>query len=283
MKRPVDAVLASEDTLHVALLDLLVCLGELRDDVVLVGGLVPELVIRLGGTRYVVTADIDLAVPLRSLTQEQRDRLLTVLNESGFQQDEGQPYRFVKDVKEASGQPVRPVIVDILTGEASGVSSETRTQHVVELCAMPAPGCDLAFEYWQEMHVSVALPDGSTRSRTIKVAGPEAWLPMKGMVLHTQRSPKDAYDIYYYVRNFEGGPEELVRLLRPCLTNETVAEGLRKIKGKFGSPADWGPKAAAEEAERYGSPEDPEQTARRAFEEISLLLDPLGLSPWPGH
>ncbi len=54
-------------------------------------------------------------------------------------------------------------------------------------------------------------------------------------------APAVAYDIYYSVRNFEGGPEALAVACRPLLGDPVVEWGLRCIAGKFGSREDFGP------------------------------------------
>ena len=52
---------------------------------------------------------------------------------------------------------------------------------------------------------------------------------------------KDAYDIYYSVRNFPGGVNALVEATRPLLDVESAKTGYLHISEKFRHAEDFGP------------------------------------------
>jgi len=56
-----------------------------------------------------------------------------------------------------------------------------------------------------------------------------------------------------------------------------VAEGLRKVAGKFASPGAFGPTAVAD-LEQLDAAEDRALIQRDAYERVAALLDQLGIS-----
>ena len=85
---------------------------------------------------------------------------------------------------------------------------------------------------------------------------------MKGYAITKRLKPKNAYDIYYCIRNLPGGVDALVEATLPLLDVETARQGYRLISGKFHSVEDFGP------------------TSVRRFVEGSQLLDDLTADQW---
>lgn len=113
----------------------------------------------------------------------------------------------------------------------------------------------------------------------VRVAALVPWLVMKGMALHDRIKEKDAFDIYYAVRYYQGGVESLAGAFRPYRRERLVEEGLRKIRSKFRSVDEVGPKWVAD----FLAIADPEERAirtRDAYETVSRLLDILQVDPW---
>jgi len=116
------------------------------------------------------------------------------------------PFIFYRDVT-LDGETVK-VEVDLLAGEYEGTGRRRRTQKIQDARARKARGCDLVFsiEDGEEILISGIRPDGHRDSVRIKVAGVVSFLVMKGMALADRENEKDAYDIYFVLKNF---PEEL--------------------------------------------------------------------------
>jgi hypothetical protein len=130
-------------------------------------------------------------------------------------------------------------------------------------------------------NVVMLLPGGGRNRVTVRVAGLVPLLVMKGTALSDRVKEKDAYDIYYCVRNYPGGPAALAELFRPHLGNRIVREGLGKIRAKFKSPDYVGPKWVAD----FEGVTDEEARAiaqRESYEEVSRWLDALGVESWEG-
>ena len=58
-------------------------------------------------------------------------------------------------------------------------------------------------------------------------------LAMKGFAVTGRHKQKDAYDIYYCIRNFEGGPAALAKECQALLDVKEGAEGFKRIRDFF--------------------------------------------------
>lgn len=86
---------------------------------------------------------------------------------------------------------------------------------------------------------------------------------------------KDAWDIYYCIRNYPGGIEHLAGEFHPILKNKLTREALQILAEKFASPNHSGPKHAAD-FEDLTDVEDRAFLQRDAFERVQSLLSRLG-------
>ena len=256
------------------LLELAHLLGEYRDDMVLVGGWVPELLLDAKQMPHVGSTDVDLALDHRSLEQPRYESILALLVDRGYQRSEEQPFIFYRVVR-VEGRDVT-VEVDFLAGEYGGTGRRRRTQVFEDMRARKARGCDLAFDMNADVHLDGVLPDGGKDKATIRVASIVPFLVMKGMALESRLKEKDAWDIYYCTRNFPGGVDALIEQFRPHVGHGLVREGLAKIADKFGSPDHMGPKFVAD-FEEIDDSEERALLQRDAYERIDYLLRKLGV------
>jgi hypothetical protein len=84
------------------------------------------------------------------------------------------------------------------------------------------------------------MPEGGMNTVEIAVCSIPALLAMKGFALQKRYKQKDAYDIYYCIRNYPGGIDELAMDCRPILELPSGAEGYGYIAAKFDSPDGFG-------------------------------------------
>ncbi|MFB3132860.1 MAG: hypothetical protein ACE10K_10110 [Rhodothermales bacterium] len=174
------------------MLELVRLLGEYRDDIVVVGGWVPELL--LPDADHIGSTDVDLALDHRALQDPGYATVLTLLKSRGYEQDPQQPFIFRRKV-EVGGEPVT-VEVDFLTAEYGGTGRRRRTQPVQDVRARKARGCDLAFELSEEVRLEGPLPEGGRDSALIRVASIVPFFVMKSMALDSRLKEKDAWDIW---------------------------------------------------------------------------------------
>jgi len=256
------------------LLELVHLLGEYRDDIVVVGGWVPQLILPAGPVHHVGSIDVDLALNHRTLRDAGYATIQALLLRRGYEQDPRQPFIFHRTVV-VNGNPIK-VEVDLLAGEYEGTGRKHRTQPVHEGRARKARGCDLAFDLYIETEIEGELPQGGKDQARIRVSSVVAFLVMKGMALNDRLKEKDAWDICFTVTNYPGGLDVLAEEFRPHLGNRLVQEGMRKIAEKFASPDHMGPKFVAD----FEDIQDQDARAirtRDAYERVNHLLSMLGV------
>jgi hypothetical protein len=258
---------------HAAMIELVHLLGEYRDDIVVVGGWVPALLMADTTPPHIGSIDVDLALDHKALRDPGYKTILQLLESRGYIQGE-QPFIFSKSV-EVEGRTVQ-VEVNLLAGEYQGSGKSHRTQRIQDVRARKARGCELAFEGVEEITLSGSIPGGAKDTVRIRVASVAPFIIMKAMALHDRMKEKDAWDIVFCLRSFPGGLDALAEKFRPYLENKLVQEGLRKIAGKFESPEHIGPRHVAD-FEEVSDPDERGRIQRDAFERVAYLLSKLGI------
>ncbi len=183
------------------LLEIWHVLGAYRNNMVIVGGWVPELLLNhcspfspplrlglglaqgtrpLGGSRnlsgrvgpevegHVGSLDVDLALDHRNVPADRYRTILELLEAAGYQRDARQPFIFKRYVETQSGDVT--VQVDLLAAEYHGTGRSHRTQRVQDLMPRKVRGCDLAFEAPVSLTMSGRLPNGAEDSVSVQVA-----------------------------------------------------------------------------------------------------------------
>lgn len=260
------------------LLELAHILGEIRDEVVIIGGWTPTFLLPQADDPHVGSLDIDLALDFSRIPDDTYQTILEAFLKRGYTQDKDQPFRFFRKVKTEGAEPIS-VEVDLMAGEYGGTDKRHRTQKVQDVRARKARGCDLAFDASISVTLEGELPDGGKDRASFKVAGIVPFLVMKGMAMYERLKEKDAYDIYYCVDHYPGGVEALAAEFMPYIKNKLVVEGLAKMRSKFASVEHVGPKWVADFLEVLEK-EDRDIIMRRVYEKVIQLLDILGISPW---
>jgi hypothetical protein len=255
------------------ILELMGILGEYREQLVLVGGWVPSLLLPEPKDlleRHPGSLDVDLAVNHRSLTEAAYQTIDRLLRNAGYQRSSQQPFQYVREIQ---GVKVR---VDLLAGEYGGTGASHRTQKVQDARPRKTRGCDLVFQISPEVVlVRGRLPGGSLDTAQVPVSSVVPFIVMKAIAMSGRRKNKDAFDIWYVLSHFRGGVEAVAERLRPHLDNGLVREGLEALAQKFGSPEHVGPRDAAEFDPSLGT-EERAVRQRDAYERVRYLLDLLG-------
>ncbi|MDY6953132.1 MAG: nucleotidyl transferase AbiEii/AbiGii toxin family protein [Thermodesulfobacteriota bacterium] len=255
------------------LIEVIHLLGEYREDIVLVGGWVPQILLGGKGKPHIGSIDVDLALNHLNLKEAGYKTIQDLLLGRGYEQSE-QPFMFHKEVS-VSGIPVT-VEVDLLAGEYEGAGKRHRHQRIQGGLARKARGCDLAFQDPVAVLVEGELPGGARDSVKVQVASMVAFLVMKAMALDDRMKEKDAWDIYYCLQNYPGGLDSLVKAFRPHVEDGLVREGLQKMAKHFASERAVGPKFVAD-FEELAAGEDREIRERDAYERMAYLLKGLGI------
>tara|TARA_B100000678_G_scaffold288506_1_gene297123 strand:- start:1661 stop:1978 length:318 start_codon:yes stop_codon:yes gene_type:complete len=102
---------------------------------------------------------------------------------------------------------------------------------------------------------------------------------MKGYALDGRMKEKDAYDIYYVLRNYPGGVTALAEACRPLLDEPSGNEGFRLIDAKFETLESYGPTSVRNFVDETDvlDGRTADEWQRDAFGQIDAWLRALGL------
>lgn len=100
------------------MLELAHLLGEYRDEIVVVGGWVPQLILPSSPMQHVGSIDVDLALNHRNLKEAGYASIQALLLRRGYEQDSRQPFIFHRTVL-VNGNAIK-VEIDFLAGEYQG-------------------------------------------------------------------------------------------------------------------------------------------------------------------
>ncbi len=253
-------------------------LGDMMDELVVVGGLVPTLPIDPtglpeGASAHVGTMDLDVGLAL-ALLDEGRYRTLTErLRGAGFIQDEsegGRPTRQRWSITASAGT----VTVDFLIPPSRETDQGGRLRDIErDFAAIISPGLKLAFQDRIRIRVDGKTIFGENASRDVWVCGPGAFVVLKALAFQSRGENKDAYDLYYLVRYFGRGIEDVAVALRPLLVEAKARQAIEVLRSNFLDHDGTGPRRVAEFIQ--GRPDDDIQADVAGF--VRRLLDQCGL------
>ena len=216
------------------LMEVMAVLGEFRENIVIVGGSVPPLLIPSAKDKHPGTLDIDLAIDYKKISDDTYKTIIEALKSRGYYQKEGeQPHVFRRDIKRSEIENEITVRIDLLAGEYGGTGKGRRHQKVQDAQARKARGCDLVFDHYVRIRLKGTLPNGAVNEVTVKIPSIGAFLVTKGMALWDRISEKDAFDVYYCCRYYPGGLAAMVKDMKSLVDNKLAQEGPGKIRAKF--------------------------------------------------
>ncbi|KAK0350004.1 hypothetical protein LTR94_030778, partial [Friedmanniomyces endolithicus] len=174
---------------------------------------------------------------------------------NGYEQREDhRRFQLVRTIEPGDGSDAIEVIVDFLMPREAVI--EKNIQPILsEFAVQRASGAELAIRFHQLVAIEGVMPGGGRNRVEIAVASIPALLAMKGHALLRRQKRKDAYDVYYCIRNYPGGPEALAEACLPLLSHRSAHEGYDGIARKFDEYDAYGPgcvRAFAEEAQILG-------------------------------
>jgi hypothetical protein len=212
-------------------------LGDLSEEIVVVGGLVPSLLIDqagLGesGEPHFGTLDLDVGLALALLRQGRYQALAERLRNAGFSMDvneAGNPTRQRWTIEQEGKVTIDFLIPPSREGERGGQIRDLEP----DFAAVIAPGLHLAFRDREEVTISGETILGEQATRQIWVCGPGAFVVLKALAFHERGEGKDAYDLFYVLRNYGSGPDDVAARLEPLLDDEAAVEGLEILRRDF--------------------------------------------------
>lgn len=254
-------------------------LGSFKGKFAVVGGAVPWLLLGDADMPHVGTLDVDLGLDAAALGDREYVDLIGALKKHGYQQTPKlRRFQLVRAVPAQDGGYPIDVIVDFLMPRDAEIVRHTPPL-IADFAVQRADGAELALRFYQLVAITGSMPGGGHNRVEIAVCSIPALLAMKGHALQGRFKQKDAYDIYYCVRNYPEGLAALAEACRPLLALPSGEEGYRHIAEKFESYDSFGPTCVrrfVEETHVLGE-RSPEQWQQDAFGQVDGWLRALGL------
>jgi len=220
-------------------------LGDLMDELVVIGGLVPSLLIQQdelpeGTDPHVGTMDLDVGLTLGLLDEGRYKTLTKRLRRAGFEQDvndEGNPTRQRWKIEQIGKVTVDFLIQPSLPDDEGGKLRDIEP----DFAAVIAPGLHLAFRDREKITLSGKTIMGENATRDIWVSGPGAYVILKSITFRLRGENKDAYDLYYLLRNYGSGVHEVAARLKPLLDDSWALKALDYLRQDFQAHDGTGP------------------------------------------
>lgn len=212
-------------------------LGDYMEDLAVVGGLVPSLLIPQaalpeGVDAHPGTMDLDLGLDLAILDEERYQGIAQRLRGADF----------VPDTSE-KGFPIRQrwihsnfpsAKIEFLIPPAGPEAKPGKLQNLeFELAAFIIAGLEVAFNDRIIVTLEGATLFGEITSREIPVCNPGAFVILKALAFRNRGKTKDAYDLFYVVRNYGSGIEEVAAYLSPLKDTEPGRRAIAILREDF--------------------------------------------------
>jgi hypothetical protein len=254
-------------------------LGSFQGKFAVIGGAVPWLLLNNEEMPHVGTLDIDLGLDAEALGDGECARLVDTLMKHNYEQRQNlRRFQLVRQIAPSDGGKPIEVIIDFLMPRDAEITKNTPPL-VDDFAVQRADGADLATRFYEMVAMRGSMPDGGTNNVEIAVCSIPALLAMKGHAVNGRYKQKDAYDIYYCVRNYPAGTAALAQDCRPLLEHPSGAKGYSFINDKFDSLEGYGPTCVRKfvEASKLLADRTAEQWQQDAFGQIDEWLRALTL------
>jgi len=263
------------------LVELAQILGSQQGTFVIVGGSVPSLLFENAIPEHVGTLDIDLDLNPEALGDYDYAELVKELEKHNYEREleHLKPFQLQRTIALNDGGEPIPVIIDLLMPKDAEVKKH-RPPLIDGLRVQRIDGGVYALKHYQEISIDGEMPDGRPNKVKVLVATPPALLVMKGYALVGRDKQKDAYDIWFCIRNYEGGIEALAEACSPLLSEKEAMSAFVNIAEKFRHEKDFGPVTVRRFLE--GSPDKwgdmtPDQIQTDAYARVSKWCELLGI------
>lgn len=252
-------------------------LGDLIENITVVGGLVPSLLVTPGGQdgsveSHVGTLDLDLGLSIAVFDESRYQEIAERLRGAGFTQApnaKGRLSRQTWGIETSQGR----MTLDFLIPPTLPTDQPGKLRNLEpDFAAIIIPGLHLAFRDRQRVELSGLTIRRERAQRAIWVCSAGAFIVLKALAFKYRGTNKDAYDLFYILKYFGRGMGDVVERLRPLLQDAHCIEALTVLRQDFLAQDGLGPMRVAHFLK--GGPDDEIQADVVSF--VSLLLSSLG-------
>lgn len=226
-------------------------LGDLMDDLVVVGGLVPSLLIPdeslpAGEDVHIGTIDLDLGLSLTLIDTKRYEDLTLRLHRADFEPDENEAGNPTFQRWKITPASDLKVTIDFMIPPSLEADKGGDLRHIEnDFAAVITPGLRLAFQDRQKVSLEGRTLLGEKANREIWVCGPGAFVVLKTLAFDQRGENKDAYDLYLVIRNYGNGVDDVCKCLGPLLKEAETQKVLEILNRDFSEPDGVGPSRVA--------------------------------------
>lgn len=237
LQRAIDYSEGQKSAAYMVLGELVNLLNEFSENIRINGGWVPTLL--YPESEHIGSIDVDVLLnQLKIHKAESYKTIKRILESNGYRRHEEKYFSFVKTVLVQNIE--YDVDVDFLSGKYGGDGGNI-SKHIDGIKALPATGGNFAFEFPpMNVRIEYTRADGAKDYGHVNVISVIPYLVMKTSALGRGK-PKDAYDIYYTINNYQNGIRSLSEEFVPYIEKDLIQDMCRKLNEKFASPEHIGP------------------------------------------
>lgn len=244
--RPEHVGLVRSTCLYVATI-----LGDLMDDITIVGGLVPPLLIAETGAGaaepYPGTMDLDLGFTLGVLKGKRYAEISKRLKGAGFapgRNEQGKTTRQTWRIEVASSPAVT---VDFLIPPSRPRDKSGALRNLEkDFAAIIADGLPLAFKDRRQVRIEGKTLLGERAARDVWVCEAGAFVLLKALAFRNRGEPKDVFDLFYVLKHYGSSVKDVVARAKPLLREESSRRAIEVLDEDFRDPDHLGPRRVAE-------------------------------------
>ena len=237
------------------LADIYAAFSGISEEIYLVGGLVPDLLVKNKLPylkEYLGTLDIDLAIKFAVSQKVKYKDFYKILRSLGFEKQktaDGMEVMNHSFIRYEGGY--KPVIIDLITDDHFEPAADKLKEIAPDVDAVKFRGVYLVFNDF------IVRDIGQNRKKTIqvKITNIIPFLTLKAFAYSDEenRAAKDAYDIWYTIVNFQDGPISVREKLSRYKDNKDVTDAFTAIYRHFDSETSAGTKDVVNIlVQRYG-------------------------------
>ncbi|MGB6012388.1 MAG: hypothetical protein WBI57_14075 [Desulfobacterales bacterium] len=214
-------------------------LGDYMEQAVIVGGLVPSLLIDQknlpdGADHHAGTMDLDMGLTLAIFDNKRYQAIADRLRSAKFSPDVNEQGNLTRQrwKIEKAGKVTIDFLVPPLSEDDEGGQIKDIEK---DFAAVITPGLELAFKDKIKITLEGYTILGENAKRDVYVCGPGAFVVLKALAFRKRGENKDAYDLYYHIRNYGSGVEDIAKALKPLLHEKEAKEAIKILNDDFTS------------------------------------------------
>ena len=234
-----------------ALLHVSTVLGDWMEQITVIGGIVPSLLVPpsqlpVDAEAHPGTTDLDLALQLKVLTAEGYASISELLRYAGYRPVEKQEDTIRRQTWRTDPKFGPVVTIDFLIARSPKHPREVKVQNLErDFAALIADGIQLVERDRRKIRISGRTIRGEQAERDIWVCGPASFVVLKARAIHLREKPKDAFDLHFILENLDGGIEAIVTVFRAFMDDGDAVESVGFLRQAYGTHEGIGPSRAA--------------------------------------